>query len=258
MSRDHTPSTGLWCSTEQRQAEAVALAARYQLPLLPAAPASGFALELAADRLQLCEYGLQTPGPVWVDFAGGASRHRRQHGGGRGQPVAKAVGLKGGANPTVLDATAGLGGDSFVLASLGCRVWLVERSPVAAALLADGLARAAQDADAAAIVERMQLLHDDAVAVLGGWREAAPDVVFLDPMFPEKNKSAAAKKTMRAFQLLIGGDLDADALLQPARRLARQKVVVKRPKQAPWLAGEKPHLSLGGESTRFDVYLPLA
>ena len=93
------------------------------------------------------------------------------------------------------------------------------------------------------------------------WLEAcgthAFDVVYLDPMFPEPDKRAKAKKEMAAFQSLIGGDTDADTLLEPARRVARQRVVVKRPRSAPWLAGQKPDFSYDGESTRFDAYLPL-
>ena len=95
-----------------------------------------------------------------MDFVEGAVAHRRKFGGGRGQSIAKAVGLKSGAMPTVVDATAGLGRDAFVLASLGCKVTLIERSPVVAALLQDGLARAAQDPEIGPWVsERMHLLQ---------------------------------------------------------------------------------------------------
>ncbi|WP_445775347.1 class I SAM-dependent methyltransferase, partial [Shewanella sp.] len=62
-----------------------------------------------------------------VDFVSGAVAHRRKFGGGRGQSIAKAVGLKQGVTPTVVDGTAGLGRDAFVLASLGCKVIMVER-----------------------------------------------------------------------------------------------------------------------------------
>jgi 16S rRNA (guanine1516-N2)-methyltransferase len=201
---------------------------------------------------------------VWVDFVGGAAAHRRQFGGGRGQPVAKAVGIKSGYTPRVLDATAGLGRDAFVLASLGCEMTLIERTPVAYLLLKDGLSRAQQDTHIAEIANRMQLHFGDGRAWLaeraaGAGPLAAQefDVVYLDPMFPEPGKRAKSKKEMAAFQTLIGGDEDADALLAPARQIALKRITVKRPRHAPHLAGIKPDFALEGESTRFDGYLPI-
>src|SRR5690606_23122611 len=102
------------------------------------------------------------PGPVFADFVEGALAYRRLHGGGRGQPVARAVGLKPGIYPKVLDATAGLGRDAFVLAALGCEVVMLERSPIIAALLDDALARAALESEVAPIVARMTLIQADA------------------------------------------------------------------------------------------------
>ena len=123
-----------------------------------------FALVLTESRLELRKLDEPKLGAVYVDFVEGAVAHRRKFGGGRGQSIAKAVGLKSGAMPTVVDATAGLGRDAFVLASLGCKVTLIERSPVVAALLQDGLTRAAQDPEIGPWVrERMQLLQGPAV-----------------------------------------------------------------------------------------------
>ncbi|GGP26897.1 class I SAM-dependent methyltransferase [Silvimonas amylolytica] len=231
-------------------------AAQFGLPLLDAAPETGHYLAWERERLVLAEVGEKAR--VEVDLIEGAQAHRRKFGGGRGQPVAKAVGLKAGNTPTVLDATAGLGRDAFVLATLGCTVHLLERNPVACALLADGLRRGTADPDIARIVGRMQLEQHDARQWLPEQGQPASyDVVYLDPMFPEPDKRARAKKDMHAFQTLIGGDTDADVLLAPARTIARQRVVVKRPRTAPWLAGVKPDFSFDGESTRFDAYLPL-
>ena len=105
-------------------------------------------------KLQFDEHGLQLfksdepkLGAIRVDFVTGASAHRRKFGGGKGQAIAKAVGLNKGATPHVLDATAGLGRDAFVLAALGCKVTMHERHPVVAALLYDGLQRAYQDTE---------------------------------------------------------------------------------------------------------------
>lgn len=224
-----------------------------------AEPSGDLAFWLMLDELglQLMSGGPQAPGPLKVEFAEGAHEHRRKFGGGAGQPVARAVGAKAGEQLTVLDATAGLGGDAYVLASLGCHVTLCERTALAAALLEDGLRRAIHDAEVGHIIQRMTLNHVDAHEFLAKQAPASFDVVFLDPMFPEKGKQAKAKKSMFIFQQLLSGDPDADSLLDLARRVAKKRVVVKRPKQAPFLAGLKPSGSQSGESTRFDLYAPI-
>ncbi len=212
------------------------------------------------ERLTLREEGDNASGPVYVDFVGGAVGHRLRFGGGRGQTIAKAVGLKGGNNPSVIDATAGLGRDAFVLASLGCRVTMVERSEIVAALLEDGLRRAAENREIGSwITERMQLIHADAVEWMNALAEEKfPDVVYLDPMFPHKQKSALVKKEMRLFQKLVGYDENEGALLDAALRIAIKRVVVKRPDYAPPLAGRKPSMQIKGKKHRFDVYVKAA
>ncbi|KFN20028.1 MULTISPECIES: class I SAM-dependent methyltransferase [Aeromonas] len=217
-----------------------------------------FALVFTPERLELRKLDEPKLGAVYVDFVEGAVAHRRKFGGGRGQSIAKAVGLKAGATPTVVDATAGLGRDAFVLASLGCRVTLIERSPVVAALLQDGLMRAAQDPEIGPWVsERMRLLQGPAVDNLLALTER-PEVVYLDPMFPHKQKSALVKKEMRVFQSLVGPDLDADALLPAALKMADKRVVVKRPDYAGWLNEHKPSMAIETKSNRFDVYVMAA
>ncbi|PSU30210.1 class I SAM-dependent methyltransferase [Photobacterium lutimaris] len=226
-------------------------------------PDSVFALVLTAERLELRKLDEAKLGAVYVDLASGAVAHRRKFGGGRGQAIAKAVGLKGGVTPTVVDGTAGLGRDAFVLASLGCKVQMVERHPVVAALLDDGLARAKADSEIGGwISERMTLLHassHNALEVLAADPDfEAPDVVYLDPMYPHKKKSALVKKEMRVFQTLVGADLDADDLLAPALALATKRVVVKRPDYAEFLAGKKPSTAIETKKNRFDVYVKAA
>ena len=204
-------------------------------------------------RLQL--FG-QVQGAIRADFHGPSVTYRRKRGGGRGQMLAKAVGLKHGQCPTVLDCTAGLGRDAFVLASLGCVVTLLERDPVVHALLADGLqqARAQAIAELDIILARMSLEAADAHAYLKH-AQARPDVIYLDPMFPERHKSALVKKEMQVLQGLIGPDADADELLSAALGLAQQRVVVKRPRIAPNLAHRTPSYMLEGKSNRYDIFL---
>ncbi|OLU24701.1 SAM-dependent methyltransferase [Pseudomonas sp. PA27(2017)] len=221
---------------------------------LPLEGEAGYALQLGEAGLQLVELGPQAPGPVRVDFVEGAVAHRRQFGGGAGQMIAKAVGIAQGIRPRVLDATAGLGRDAFVLASLGCQVDLIERQPLIGALLEDGLQRAAADAEVASIVARMRLLQGNAIELMAGWQGEAPQVIYLDPMFPHRDKSALVKKEMRLFRPFVGDDLDAPALLEAALKLASHRVVVKRPRKAPVIEGAKPGYALEGKSSRYDIY----
>ena len=195
-----------------------------------------------------------------VDFISGSNDHRRKFGGGKGQLIAKAIGVSAKFKPSVLDCTAGQGADAFVFASLGCAVTMVERSAIAYELLSDGLRRATQYAETGndtselgKVLARMSLIQADSRSV-GTQIEEKYDVVYLDPMFPIKKKSALVKKEMRMFHEAIGKDLDADELLAPAKRCARHRVVVKRPKGSPPLAGEDPTYQLQGKSTRFDIY----
>ena len=173
------------------------------------------------------------------------------------QPLLKAVGIKrrNPYRPTVLDATAGLGEDAWVLASMGCTVTACERNPVTHALLADGLRRASDTAPET--TAKIGLHRADGVAFMQGLIAAGPDrcpeVVYLDPMFPLGRKTAE-RKAMRALRLVSGDDPDADQLLEIALITATRRVVVKRPRLAPPLPGPAPAVIHKGKSLRFDVY----
>ncbi|MEK9496496.1 16S rRNA (guanine(1516)-N(2))-methyltransferase RsmJ [Photorhabdus sp. P32] len=212
------------------------------------------ALVLTPQRLELRKRDEPKLGGIYVDFVSGTMAHRRRFGGGRGEAVAKAVGIKKDYLPTVVDATAGLGRDAFVLASLGCHVRMLERHPVVAALLDDGLQRGYQDEEIGSwLQERMILLHASSITALANITPP-PDVVYLDPMYPHKQKSALVKKEMRVFQSLVGADEDADNLLSPARALAKRRVVVKRPDYAEPLAGIAASAAIATKNHRFDIY----
>lgn len=217
-----------------------------------------FELLLIIDEQGVClqQTGPKAPGPVRVDFVEGQAAHRRKFGGGAGQQIAKAIGVKSGVRPYVADVTAGLGRDAFVLATLGCEVTMVERSPVIAALLKDGLRRALAHPDVAPIAMRMRLVQGDGRSWLAEQKglEEAPQVVYVDPMFPHSDKTAQVKKEMRLFRELIGGDEDAGELLAAALDTAKNRVVVKRPRKAPVIEGIEPGLVLSGKSGRFDIY----
>ena len=168
----------------------------------------------------------------------------------RGQPLGRAVGS--GAR-TAIDATAGLGFDAFALAAIGLQVEALEREAWVRALLERAHARAATDTALAPIVARIRIVAADAREHLAS--HAPVDVVLLDPMFPAKRKpDAKPPKAMQALAAVVGADDDADALLVPALGVATQRVIVKRPRQAPPLAGLKPAWTIEGKLLRFDVY----
>jgi 16S rRNA (guanine1516-N2)-methyltransferase len=190
-----------------------------------------------------------------VDFSPTGEIARRLTTASRRQPLASAVGLRK-RTPTLVDATAGLGRDAVLLASFGCTVTAIERSVVLGAMLRDALKRAAT-ADAADEISRrcFTLIVGHATEVLAGMPEReAPDVVYLDPMFPPSGKSALPKKEMRILRRLVGDDADAEGLLETARRVARDRVVVKRTPRALPLA-PTPTMSYRSKLARYDVYL---
>lgn len=215
-------------------------------------PASG--LYIYADELGLALAKAGSKGLVRVDFAAGVAQHRRLYGGG--ELLGKAVNHRTG--PTVWDGTGGLGRDAFVLASLGLQVTVFERHPVVAALLADGLQRAAHHAEVAPIAKRIRFFAADMriQAPLLLAQEAAPDVVYLDPMYPQRQKSAAVKKEMAYFHELVGLADEEVALLHVAQSLASKRVVVKRPQGGAFLADAVPSFQYQGKNIRFDAYLP--
>ena len=239
-------------------------------------PETAVYLRYDARGLCLCQQGEK--GVVQVDFASGAAQHRRTQGGG--ELIAKAV--QHTARPVVWDATGGLGRDSFVLASLNLAVHTFEQHPAVFALLQDGLHRAAQSPEIAAIAARITLHQGNAAALMPtlAAQIGRPDVVYLDPMYPERQKSAAVKKEMAYFHALMeqpenersefrrsqnansefrrSQNATDAALFQAARAVAQKRIVVKRPRLGEFLCGEKPAYQYAGKSTRFDVYLPKA
>jgi 16S rRNA (guanine1516-N2)-methyltransferase len=213
-----------------------------------------------AERLELQDSENPKMGAVYVDFVEGKARHRREFGGGKGQDIAKAIGLNKYSNPTIVDATAGLGRESFVLASLGCNVIMLERNHTVFALLADGFKRAQQCDDEVLqdIIQRMTLLNTSAQDWLSTLIPPSyPDVIYLDPMFPERQKSALVQKEMRFFHSVVGNDDDDADLVTLARSKVLKRVVVKRPQKAPLLGNIQPAFVIGEKAAiRFDVYLP--
>ncbi len=192
--------------------------------------------------------------PLICDFIGGTVAHRHRFGGGRGQALPKAVGMKGGNAPKIVDATAGLGRDAFLLASLGAEVTLIERSVEMHRLLAEGMARASAEGGVAAdVISRMTLLQGDAKILLPA---LSPEVVLVDPMHPPRKNSALVKKEMRLIREIVGADEDSVALMQVALTSATKRVVLKWPAKADPMTGiPAPSHQINGKSTRYDVWM---
>lgn len=185
-----------------------------------------------------------------VDFKDPGLLYRVKHGGGRQELLARAVGVKHHSvnEPLrVIDATAGLGVDAWIMASLGMEVVMLERVPVMALLLADGLARVAE-------MTNLKLIFGDANQHVTGLSHDGYQVAYLDPMYPSNSSDHAARnQRLRLVQEAVGQDEDACMLLKSALTSCH-RVVVKRPRHAHALANLPPDWQLTGQSCRYDLY----
>ncbi len=243
---------------EARQRVAQQLSHDLNLPIVPADEADApVALAVTDHRLELRQPGTKT-GPVYAEFVEGPLGFRRRIGPEHAGMLARAVGWKrpGPGGLRIIDATVGLGRDAFMLAALGAQVLGLERSPVMHALVADGLHRAAAEPQLHEALSRLEVRRADAIDELPAIAAAfKPDVIYLDPMFPERRKSAAVKKEMVVARLVAGEDDDAQALLAAALSTGVHRITVKRPAHAPTVPGPQPTLSMKGTAVRDDVYV---
>ena len=198
--------------------------------------------------------GLQKKGhhkPYLIDFVEGKIHHRYTH--PAKELLVKAIGIKPNACSSLIDTTAGWGQDSFMLAARGYHITMLERSPIVHLLLQDALERARAHPSTTEIAKRLNLIAADAFTWLHP--HSPHDIIYLDPMFPERKKSAAVKKEMVILQDILGKEENAAHLFQKALTCASKRVVVKRPRLAPFIGASKPHFSITGKSSRFDIYL---
>lgn len=163
--------------------------------------------------------------------------------------VVKAAKIKGQKDVVVLDATAGLGEDSFLLAAYGFKVKLYERDKVIAALLKDSLDRASVEFPE--IISRMEVFEEDSISAMKNL-SFRPDVVFLDPMFPQRSKDAAVKKKFQLIHLLEKPCEDEVDLIEAAKNTGAKKIIIKRPLKSEYLGGVKPSYSYEGKAIRYD------
>ena len=165
--------------------------------------------------------------------------------------LVKASKIKGIEHPVIIDATAGMGEDSMILAAAGLEVYLFEYDPVIAALLKDALDRAMEIPELKEAAGRMHFTEGNSIDNMSKL-EIAPDVVLLDPMFPARQKSALVKRKFQLLQKLEKPCSDENELLEAALNVKPGKIVIKRPLKGPFLGGMKPSYSLTGKAIRYD------
>lgn len=217
------------------------------------------ALVLDEDGLSLSANGMKMQ-PDWC-----AEIPRLKRASLKSEMIARACQL--GEKPTLIDATAGLGHDSLLMAHLGANVRLIERHPILFVLLEYAKAQAERDSFLQATMQRIQLIHADSNCYLNELAQKGEylDVVYLDPMFPQRDqnqqaikKQAQVKKQMQLLHMLLpeDGEMDlGDQLLDLAKKIAK-RVIVKRPRHAVYLAEQHPDHQWLGDACRFDAYFP--
>jgi len=189
-------------------------------------------------------------------FIEGAILHRLKYGKGRGQNLAKAVGMKSNKNRTIVDATAGLGYDAFILASLGAKVTLIERSKIMHNLLQEGISEAKSfGGEISRIISRMNLIFGDSKFILP---DLLPEVILIDTMYKDRKKTSLVKNDMRLVRDIVGSDPDYIELIDVALNQASNRVVIKQPRYADQIDNIKPYShQILGKTIRYDVYMTI-
>lgn len=232
------------------EAQAKALAHELKLPYAQAS--SDYELMLTPHGLALKHHHDPHCKPLHLDFTSPTYTRRLAKAGRNSEILVQAMGAAAKDKTHIIDATAGLGSDGFLLAYVGYQLTLIERSPILHALLKDALNRAKDHPELAPALARITLIFGDAKTLL---TDHHADIIYLDPMFPDRKKSAAVKKEMVMLHDLLGAGDEGEALFAAAMGAAQKRVVVKRPRLAPTLIEKAPNYRLEGKSSRFDIYL---
>ena len=187
-------------------------------------------------------------------FIEGPILHRLKYGRGRGQNLAKAVGMKFNKNRNIIDATAGLGYDSFILASIGAKVTLIERSQKMYELLQNGIDEGKSfGGEIEKIINRMELVFGDSKDILP---KLTPEVIMIDTMYKDRKKTALVKNNMRLVREIVGPDSDYIELLKVALNCAQNRVVLKQPRYAePIKEIKKCSHQILGKTIRYDIFM---
>jgi len=249
------PLAAVYYTDPVQKKRARALADSLGIPLISDPGGHDFVLTFVNDRLTLAAPNDPSmKGQVSAEFVRGAAGYRRKQ--GQKELLLKAIGFRRDQPPYVLDATGGLGKDSFLMASRGCTVHILERNRIVHTLLQDGLRRASEHPETREIAGRIRLTLIDSLRYFEAKSVGKEyDVIYLDPMYPQRSKSALVKKEMQMLQKLLGHGDNGDRLVDAALAAGCGRVVVKRPGKAPCLGSRAPSHSITGTTTRYDVYL---
>ena len=255
--QQNTPQLYVFASSPDDLPLAQRLAARLDTTVRDAAPDcdGGFLVEVQQGVIRARQ---NTPGsaPVTVEFTRGRNAHRQRFGGGINQHLCRAVGLNKHPGLHIVDANGGFARDAFVMASFGAHVTLLEQSNLLCETIYHALECAVAEAETAEIASRIEVVNTDSVDYLMRLPAFATDVVYLDPMFPERRKSAAVKKDMQLLRALAGPDTSAAQLLGVSLYKAKRRVVVKRPVHADPISPERLTGEVRATHTRYDIYAP--
>lgn len=193
----------------------------------------------------------QELGPLHLDFLADFRLYRRRGNKGKKELIVRALGLEKKTDQ-ILDSTLGLGSDSLFLVQLGFHVIGIERSPIIYMLLKDAWNRSFSEQSA--VTGTFKIIFGDSRNVIPKLKEHFR-AIYIDPMFPEKKKTALPKREMQIFKKWLGPDLDGFQLLQVALNSRAERVIVKRPLKAEPLAEGSIH-QFEGTTVRYDLYIP--
>ncbi|QCI17380.1 16S rRNA methyltransferase [Buchnera aphidicola (Aphis helianthi)] len=193
---------------------------------------------------------------IKVDFLSNQNNYRCSNFKKKNEALYKALGIKKNYFPYVVDATAGFGKDAFLISFWGCYVVMIERHPIIAALLKDGLQRAYENKNIGNwLKKRLHLMFSDSCKILNT-SMLKPDIIYLDPMYPTNKKKALPKKNIQFLRNIIQNNDNCENLLNVSRKFAKKRIIVKRPSYAKPLSNEKVEFSINNKNNRFDIYLP--
>lgn len=213
-------------------------------------------LIIHVNNLELIHNDYLHLGSLKINFSSRKNIYRYKSLNKKNEILSKVIGIKKNYFPYVLDATAGLGQDGFILASLGCKVTLIERNPFIAIILDDAIRRIFLNLRKKCYFKfNMKLLYLSSFNMLN-LGIIKPDVIYLDPMFPYRKIKSLPQKNIQLLQKIVGYDCDSHKLLNISRKLAKRRIVVKRFLNSPFLYDSKPNWTVFSKNHRFDIYLP--
>lgn len=184
--------------------------------------------------------------PIYVDF----NEYNN-----KSVELIKACGLSNKNKINILDCTAGLCKDTFILANNNCNVVAIEKNKIVYSLLEDGFKRGFKLENIANILGKIQLFNDDSVNYLNATKLKF-DCIYLDPMFDESKKTRLVKKEMQFFHNLIDKINDNELLFDLSIKKTCGRVVVKRPLHSDFIVNRiMPSFQVKGKTIRYDVYL---